>query len=298
MKHYRSLLFMPGNNPGMLASAGALGADAAIFDLEDAVARTEQDAARILVRNALTELRPEGIGVVVRINALDTPFWQDDIAEVVKGGPDFILQPKCTSPEDARTLIAAIEEREREYGAGRKPIRLLTLLETAAGIENAFAIASAHPKLAGMQLGAEDLTLELGAKRTPGGEEILYARTRLIMACKAAGVKSLDTPYPYVTDLEGLEKDAAFSAQLGFDGKTVISPQHVAAVNRAFTPPEEQLRWARRVMAVARKAEEEGKGAVSLDGMMIDLPIIKRAQLILSRAGEAPVSFTEDTAHA
>lgn len=285
MNRCRSLLFMPGNNPGMLASASSLGADIVIFDLEDAVARAEKDTARILVRNALTYMKPQGVEVVVRINALDTPFWREDIEAVVRGGADHLLAPKISLPSDVAAIMAAVEEEENKTGTATR-LSLLALVETSLGLEHAFALATSHPRLAGMQLGAEDLTAELGAKRTSGGDEILYARSRLIMACKAGGIKALDTPYPFVSDTEGLRKDVALSAQLGFDGKTVISPHHVATVNEAFTPSSEQVRWARRVMAAAERAVAEGKGAVSLDGMMIDLPIIKRAERILSRAAD------------
>ena len=297
MNRCRTLLFMPGNNPGMLASAGSLGADIVIFDLEDAVAQTEKDTARILVRNTLTHLKPD-TGVTVRINALDTPHWKADIQAAIQGGADYILAPKCAQPSDVHTLIQTIEEAEAEYGAQAKygkdtKILLLALIESALGVENAFALAGSHPRLAAILLGAEDLTAELGAKRTPEGQEILYARSRIMMACRAAGIKALDTPFPFVTDIDGLKADAAFSAQLGFDGKAVISPHHVHVVNTAFSPSAEQLHWAERVMAVALRAKEEGKGAVSLDGMMIDLPIIKRAERILSRAAD-----TTETCHA
>lgn len=285
MKRCRTLLFVPGNNPGMLVNAENLGADIVIFDLEDAVAQAEKDTARILVRNTLTALKPQKAEVTVRVNGLDTPFWQADIAAAVRGGTEYILLPKVSRPEDVHTAVAAIEGEEAKKGASGAT-RLLALVETAMGVENAVALATSHPRLVGMQLGAEDLTLELGAKRTARGEEITYARSRLIMACKSAGIKALDSPFPFVTDLEGLAADAAFSAQLGFDGKTVISPHHVAIVNEAFTPSEEQIRWARRVLAAARRAKAEGKGAVSLDGMMIDLPIIKRAERVLSRTTE------------
>lgn len=293
MNRCRTLLFIPGNNPGMLANAASLGADMAIFDLEDAVAQAEKDAARILVRNALTYIKPQNMNVVVRSNALDTPYWRRDIAAAVQGGADFILMPKCSVPDDIYKTVATIEKEEQKRAIPGPHIQVLALVETSAGIENAVSLAQSHPRLVGMQLGAEDLTAELGAKRTPKGDELIYARSRIIMACKSAGIKALDTPYPFVTDLEGLKEDAAFSAQLGFDGKTVISPHHVALVNEAFTPSEGRIRWAKRVMAAAARAKEEGKGAVSLDGMMIDLPIIKRADRILSRVTE-----TMETPHA
>lgn len=286
MNRCRTLLFIPGNNPGMLANAASLDADMAIFDLEDAVAQTEKDTARILVRNALTYLKPHNMNVAVRSNALDTPYWQRDIAAAVLGGADFILMPKCSTPDDILKTVAAIEKEEQKCAALGAQVQVLALVETSEGIENAVSLAQSHPRLVGMQLGAEDLTAELGARRTPKGDELLYARSRIIMACKSAGIKALDTPYPFVTDMEGLKEDAAFSAQLGFDGKTVISPHHVAIVNEAFTPSEDQIRWARRVRAAAARAKDEGKGAVSLDGMMIDLPIIKRADRILSRVAD------------
>ncbi|MDR0239436.1 MAG: CoA ester lyase [Deltaproteobacteria bacterium] len=282
MKRCRSMLFMPGNNPGMLASAQSLGADCVIFDMEDAVAQTEKDAARILIRHALTYMRPQGVGVAVRINALDTAFWKEDIAAVVRGGADFVLAPKTNGPDYVRELMAGLEAAEAEHGVKDARIVVFALVESALGIENAFAIASAHKRLGGMLLGAEDLTAELGARRSAGGDEIFHARSRILMACRAAGIRAIDTPFPFVTDLEALAADAAFAAQLGFDGKAAISPHHIVTINAAFSPSPEQINWAGRVMAVARRAAGEGKGVASLDGMMIDLPVIKRAERILA----------------
>jgi citrate lyase subunit beta/citryl-CoA lyase len=168
------------------------------------------------------------------------------------------------------------------HGPGEQRSLVFALVESALGIENALAIASSHKRLGGILLGAEDLTAELGARRTAKGDEILYARSRIVMACRAAGIRAIDTPFPFVADPEGLDADAAFAAQLGFDGKAAISPHHVTAINSAFSPTPEQINWAGRVTAVARRAAEEGKGVVSLDGMMIDLPVIKRAERILS----------------
>ena len=282
MKRCRTMLFMPGNNPGMLTAAQSLGADWVIFDMEDAVPRSEKDAARILIRHALTYMKPQGVGVAVRINALDTSFWQDDIAAAVRGGADAILVPKTNSADYVREFMAALEAAEAAHCAGGAHTLVFALVESALGIENAFAIATAHKRLGGILLGAEDLTAELGARRTAGGDEILYARSRIVMACRAAGIRALDTPFPFTADLEALARDAAFAAQLGFDGKAVISPHHVVPVNAAFLPSPDQINWAGRVVAIARRAADEGKGVVSLDGMMIDLPVIKRAERILS----------------
>lgn len=292
MNNCRTLLFVPGNNPGMLAASGALGSDMVIFDLEDAVAGSEKDAARILVRRALMSMKPVGMECAVRINSLDTPHWRADIRAVAAAGTDYILLPKCESPADLATVTDQMSKAMEDFSGSadteKRPPRLLALVESARGVENITAIAAFGEALEGVLLGAEDLTAELGARRTPGGDEILHARSRVLLACKSAGIAALDSPYPFVTDIEGLARDAAFAAQLGFDGKAVISPHHVHVVNSAFSPAEDQIDWAERVMAVAAKAEKDGKGAVSLDGMMIDLPIIKRARRILrmARTGE------------
>ena len=277
---------MPGNNPGMLTNAGALGADVVIFDLEDAVAQNEKDAARILVRRALGEMRPAGVECMVRMNGLDTTFWKDDVCAAVSGGADLILLPKCEGPEDLEQVWSLMNEyKTREQAIDDLP-DLMVIVETARGLENVSSIAAFKGPLAGILLGAEDLTADLGARRTAKGDEIFYARSRVLTACKAAGIKAIDTPFPFVTDLEGLAADADFAAQLGFDGKAVISPHHVHRVKEAFSPTVEQIDWASRVLAAASTAEQEGKGACSLDGMMIDLPIIKQAERSLSRAGD------------
>jgi len=285
MRRFRSLLFMPGNNPGMLANSPFLGADMVIFDLEDAVAQAEKDAARSLVRHALGAVGFGSVGVVVRINGLDTPYWEKDMDAAVRGGADMVLVPKIDSPGMVAEACALMVAKEAEYGAEEGRTGMIALVESAVGIENAHAVATAHTRLRGILLGAEDLTVALQAKRTPSGEEIRYARSRVLMACKAGGITAIDTPYPFVSDMEGLAADAAFAAQLGFDGKAVISPHHVHCVNEAFSPSPAQVRWAERVLAVARQAEKDGKGAVSLDGMMIDLPVIKRAERIALLAG-------------
>jgi citrate lyase subunit beta/citryl-CoA lyase len=227
-------------------------------------------------------MKPQGVIVAVRINTLASPFWREDLAAATHGGADILLVPKIAGPDDVRTIIAELEAVEAKIGVDDARIVVYALLESSLGIENAFAVAAAHKRLGGVLLGAEDLTAELGARRTAKGDEILYARSRIVMACRAAGIAAMDTPYPFVTDMEGLAADAAFAAQLGFDGKAAISPQHVATINAAFSPSPEQIDWAVRVMNLARRAAGEGKGVASLDGMMVDLPVVKRAEHILA----------------
>lgn len=280
----RSMLFMPGNNAGMLLNADILGADAIILDLEDAVSPTEKDAARILVRNALRTLGYHGVEVIVRINSIDTEFWKDDLREILPCRPNMILPPKINSGNDVRAVDEFMTELEAQNNMTPGQIKLIPLLETALGIENAYQIASAAPRVAAMLLGAEDLTADLQCKRTKGGDEIFYSRSRVVVAARAAGVDCYDTPWTDVEDLEGLEKDAAFAKALGFTGKASISPRHLTTINRVFSPTMADIDYARDVMDCITAAKAEGKGVVSLRGKMIDAPIVARARQVLEMA--------------
>lgn len=282
----RSLLFLPGNTPNMLINGSCLGADAVIFDLEDAVSPAEKDAARILVRNTMTYMDFRGCERVVRINGIDTPYWKEDLDEVLPCRPDLILLPKTGSAADIREADAYITETEKRLGLAAGAVGLVALIETALGVENAFAIASASPRVTALFLGAEDLTADLRCKRTKEGREIEYARTRLVTAARAAGVDVYDTPFTDVNDDEGIETDAALAKALGFTGKAAISPRHVETINRVFSPSQAEIDYAYEVMETIRLAKEQGKGAVALRGKMIDAPIVERARQTIAMARE------------
>lgn len=282
----RSLLFLPGNTPNMLINGSCLGADAVIFDLEDAVSPAEKDAARILVRNTMTYMDFRGCERVVRINGIDTPYWKEDLDEILPCRPDLILLPKTGSAADIREADAYITETEKRLGLATEAVGLVALIETALGVENAFAIASASPRVAALFLGAEDLTADLRCRRTKEGREIEYARTRLVTAARAAGVDVYDTPFTDVNDDEGIETDAALAKALGFTGKASISPRHVETINRVFSPSQAEIDYAYEVMETIRLAKEQGKGAVALRGKMIDAPIVERARQTIAMARE------------
>ena len=282
----RSLLFLPGNTPNMLINGSCLGADAVIFDLEDAVSPAEKDAARVLVRNTMTYMDFRGCEKVVRINGIDTPYWREDLDEVLPCRPDLILLPKTGSAADIREADAYITETEKRLGLAAGAVGLVALIETALGVENAFAIASASPRVAALFLGAEDLTADLRCRRTKEGREIEYARTRLVTAARAAGVDVYDTPFTDVNDDEGIETDAALAKALGFTGKASISPRHVETINRVFSPSQAEIDYAYEVMETIRLAKEQGKGAVALRGKMIDAPIVERARQTIAMARE------------
>ena len=282
----RSLLFLPGNTPNMLINGSCLGADAVIFDLEDAVSPAEKDAARILVRNTMTYMDFRGCERVVRINGIDTPYWKEDLDEVLPCRPDLILLPKTSSAADIQEADTYITETEKRLGLAAGAVGLVALIETALGVENAFSIASASPRVAALFLGAEDLTADLRCKRTKEGREIEYARTRLVTAARAAGVEVYDTPFTDVNDDEGAEADATLAKALGFTGKASISPRHVEGINRVFSPSQAEIDYAYEVMEAIRLAKEQGKGAVALRGKMIDAPIVERARQTIAMARE------------
>ena len=281
---YRSLLFLPGNNPNMLINGNCLGADAVIFDLEDAVSPGEKDAARILVRNTLHYMDFGNCKTIVRINGTDTDFWKEDLQAVLPEGPDMILLPKTSDASCALEADAYMAELEKMLGMPKNAIGLIPLIETALGVENAYLIASCTTRIRGLFLGAEDLTADLQCKRTKEGQEIQYARARLVMAARAAAVEVYDTPFTDVNDADGILKDAMVAKSFGFSGKASISPHHIQTINRVFSPSLEEIDYAYEVLDAIALAKEQGKGAIALRGKMIDAPIVNRARRTIAVA--------------
>lgn len=280
----RSMLFLPGNNPNMLINGSCLGADALIFDLEDAVSPAEKDSARILVRNTLQYMDLGTCQKIVRINSIDTPYWQADIDAILPQKPHCLLLPKTGSAQDVLAVDAYLSQKEQALGMAPNTVRLMPLIETALGVENAFAIATATRRVQALFLGAEDLTADLRCKRTKAGKEIFYARTRLVVAARAAGVDVYDTPFTDVNDDAGAWTDADFAKALGFSGKASISPRHVGIINQVFSPTVEEIDYAYEVLDAIAQAKAQGKGAVSLRGKMIDAPIVSRAEQTIAMA--------------
>lgn len=280
----RSMLFLPGNTPNIIVNGEILGADAVILDLEDAVAPGEKDSARVLVRNAIGRMGFGRCEVIVRINSTDTVFWKKDLDAIMPVRPSLIMPPKTGCAEDVRRVDAYMTEVEQRLGLPQGGIGLIPLIETALGVENAYQIASASPRVKAIFLGGEDLTADLQCKRTKAGNEIFYARSRMVCAARAAGVDVYDTPFTDVNDDEGIYDDARLAKSLGFTGKSAISPRHVGAINEVFSPSEAEIDYAYEVMEAIRIGKEQGKGAVALRGKMIDAPIVARAQQTIAAA--------------
>lgn len=279
----RSMLFFPGNSANMLLNADYLGSDSIILDLEDAVAQVEKDSARILVRNAILSL---GFTkeVIVRINPLDSPYWEKDLEQIIPAKPDMIMPTKVSGADYVQTISKKIAQVEEKCGIEIGTVKLIPLIETALGVEKAFEIATADPRVKAIFLGGEDLTADMQCKRTKEGKEIFYARSRMVMAARAAGIDVYDTPWTDVEDYDGLIEDAKFAKSLGFSGKSSISPRHVRFINEIFSPTEAEIQYAHDVFAAIEKGKAEGKGVVSLRGKMIDAPIVARARQVLEAA--------------
>lgn len=279
---YRTLLFIPGNNPGMLTSLEVLGADGYIIDLEDAVSLDNKDAARDLVKSFL-ESREIKENIFIRVNAPDTEFFEDDVKAMldldIKG---FVLPKAIVSFTEQ--LDALLEGTDKEYFA---------IIETAISLETCFDIAKEAKHLCGLFLGGEDMTLDLGVKRTKESKEIEYARQKIIAASKANGIQAIDTPWTDTDDMEGLEKDSLYAKALGMTGKALISPRHVDVVNDVFSPSKEDIEYAFRVFEALKTAKKEGKGAFSLDGKMVDKPVILRAKENLVQSGNFKEEYSE-----
>ncbi|MDY0064630.1 MAG: CoA ester lyase [Bacilli bacterium] len=265
----RSLLFIPSNNPGMVQNANLFGADAAIFDLEDAVSVQEKDSARNLLRESLDTI--SGLEKIVRINGMDTPYFDADLKMLIKTTADTIMLPKAG--------IQEVQKLDLLLTKANSPIRILPIIELAASLLEVEAIA-VLPRVDGLLLGAEDLTSDLEVERTVEGVEIAYARSKMSLACKGARIDAIDTPCTNTTSDEEVKMDALRAKQLGMNAKACIHPNQVAIVNTVFSPSHLQIKQAKRIIEAAKSAQ----GAFSLDGKMIDKPIIERSKKILEKA--------------
>jgi len=280
----RSMLFVPGANAAMVSNSFIYPADALMFDLEDSVILREKDAARRLIYHALQHPLYRDVETIVRVNALDSAWGVDDLEAVVRGGVDIVRLPKT---DTARDVIDIENEIARiEQACGREPgsTGLLAAIESAEGITQAVEIARSSPRLIGIALGAEDYVRNLQTERSPEGTELLFARCAILQAARAAGIQAFDTIYSDANDEAGFLREAALVKQLGFDGKSLINPRQIELLHNLYAPSGSEVEFARAVLEAADKAASEGLGVVSLNGKMVDSPVIERARLVISRA--------------
>jgi citrate lyase subunit beta/citryl-CoA lyase len=292
----RSLLFAPGNHARRIERVGEFGADAIVLDLEDAVAAGEKDAARAMVREALPTYGDSTV-VVVRVNSEGSGRLEGDVAAVVHPALDALMVPKIERSETLQRIDAMLSafEQERDLDAGR--IRVLGLVETARGLVRCEEIAlSAPPRLVTIIFGLGDFSVDVGIDVTPDGAELLYARSKVVVAARAAGLRApLDGPYLDVRDLAGLVEDCRRSRSIGFQGRVVIHPDHVAPTQEAYSSlSAAEAEHCRRIVAAFESAEAEGLASIQVDGRFVDYPLYHRARHKLSLFEAATPTVTHD----
>lgn len=274
----RTMMFVPGNNPSMMQDAYIYGADSLMLDLEDSVTLAEKDAARRLVYHALKEVNYGTTEMVVRMNPLNTPYGVKDIEAVVKAGVDVIRMPKTETAEEVKEVEAEIERVEREIGVPVGKTQIMAAIESALGVINAYSIATSSKRMMGIALGAEDYCANLKTNRSKDGAELLLARETIVVAARAAGIDALDTVFSDMNDMETFKNEVAFIKKLGFDGKSIINPRQIDIVHEIFAPSQKEIDKARLILNAIKEAERKGSGVISLNGKMVDKPVVIRAQ--------------------
>ena len=280
----RTMMFVPGNNPAMVKDAGIYGADSIMFDLEDAVSMAEKDAARDLVYEALQTQDYGDAELVVRVNGQDTPYYANDVRAMVKAGIDVVRLPKAEDAEMVKKLDADITAAEKEFGREEGSTMLMAAIESAKGIINAYQIASASDRMMGIALSAEDYTTDMKTHRYPDGAELEFARNMVLHAARAAGVAAFDTVFTNMNDTEGFYRETEYIHQLGFDGKSLVNPRQIPMVNKVYEPTKKEIENAKNVENAIKEAKLKGSGVISMNGQMVDRPVVLRAERVMRLA--------------
>lgn len=288
MRSRKALLYVPGSDLHKIEKAAVSGADCVCLDLEDGVAENMKTEARGIVAGGLSSLDFGASERMVRVNSFASGRTRDDLAVILPAHPDAVLLPKVSEPEQIKAIDILIGATEAEHGWSENGIALIAIVESALGIVNLAEIcrmAETCPRFQGIVFGAEDFTADMGATRTPEAVELIYARSTVVTHCVAFGLQAIDLVTVNFKDMELLESEATRGAQMGFTGKQVIHPVQVEPVQRIFTPTADEIEKAKLILEQAKAYAGKGKGAFAMDGEMVDMPVIKRAEGVLARAG-------------
>jgi citrate lyase subunit beta/citryl-CoA lyase len=283
----RTMMFVPGNNPGMIKDAGIYGADSIMFDLEDSVSLTQKDVARMLVFQALQTIDYGNTELVCRINDPHSEWGRADVFAVVRAGIDVIRLPKTETAQDIVDVEDIIIEAEHHFGIAEGTTHMMAAIESARGVLNAPAIATASDRLIGIALGAEDYVTDMKTHRYPDGQELFFARSMILHAARAAGIAAFDTVYSNVEDEAGFRNEVELIHELGFDGKSCINPRQIPVVNEIYRPSDKEIDNAQQVLAAIEEAHAKGSGVISLHGKMVDKPVVARAERTMKLASAA-----------
>ena len=283
----RTLLYMPGDDLHKIQKGISLGVNCICMDLEDGVAANQKDKARETIVTSLENLDFNGSERVVRINPVGSGLEDDDIHAILPAHPDAILIPKVGDADQVHRVCALISQAERNHEWEPGKIAVLVLIETGLGVVNLKEIVQADTRVEALIFGAEDLAGNIGAERTPEGQEIFYARSAVVTHAAAYGLQALDMVYMDLKDLSGLEVEARQAARMGYTGKQAIHPAQVDLIQQTFTPSDEAIAQAQRVVSAAEEHQQEGVGAFAMDGKMVDAPVVRAAERVLERARAA-----------
>ena len=280
----RSMLFLSAQKISHLQDPTVYGADSLIIDLEDAVAVNEKDSARLAMYYAVTSNDYGHTEIVVRINGLDTPFWQEDVRACVAAGVDAVRIPKCETADDVHKVESAIDAAENEFGVECGRTLMMAALESPLAILNAYQIATSSERLFGITVSGGDLRRTLQTAASESGIELLYARQGVVYAARAAGVQCFDTVFINLEDEDGFSKEVTLIKEMGFDGKSLINPRQIKAVHTIFTPSQEEVKRAEKTVSALKEQAEVGVGVFTIDGKMLDIALLPGAQRVIELA--------------
>lgn len=285
----RALLYMPGDDDHKIEKSTKLSVDVICMDLEDGVATTNKQYARSVVVNSLKTKDFRRSEKLVRINSVSSDFWVDDLHAVIPACPDGIVIPKIESADEVQMVSEMVGELETQNGLIAGGISIMVIIESAVGVVNLSQIASSSSRLVGLIFGAEDLVADLGALRTESANEVLYARSAVVLYAAAYKLQAIDMVYVDYQNEHGLITEAMFGKQLGYSGKQIIHPNQVMPVQNTFTPDQDEIKKALHLLSEFEKHQNDGKGVFSFGGKMVDAPMIRTAELIISKAKAAGV---------
>ena len=280
----RTMMFMNAQKPGLIKDAYIYGTDSIILDLEDAVAENQKDAARFSLYQALKNIDYGDTEVIVRINGLDTPHWEEDIRCVVAGGADGIRIAKCESANDVHVVEEHVLAAEREFGVKEGRTLLMAALESPKGILNAYEICTASPRMFGVAISGGDFRKSMHVRIEEGGIEMLTARGMMLLAARAAGIQCFDTMFPNIDDMEGFKAEVIQNRKMGFDGKSIVNPRQIEFVHKTFAPTEKEIAYAEKLVRGCQAQADAGIGVYTVDGKMVDIPFFEDAKRVIRLA--------------
>jgi len=280
----RTMMFMNAQKPGLIKDAYIYGTDSIILDLEDAVAENQKDAARFSLYQALKNIDYGDTEVIVRINGLDTPHWEEDIRCVVAGGADGIRIAKCESANDVHVVEEHVLAAEKEFGVEEGRTLLMAALESPKGILNAYEICTASPRMFGVAISGGDFRKSMHVRIEEGGIEMLTARGMMLLAARAAGIQCFDTMFPNIDDMEGFKAEVIQNRKMGFDGKSIVNPRQIEFVHKTFAPTEKEIAYAEKLVRGCQAQADAGIGVYTVDGKMVDIPFFEDAKRVIRLA--------------